>query len=88
MNSEDLEVNDPMEEDDNNNIVEDDGTNRLIQDTFSQMDYDNFHDIYDKPLLDKEKQPLYEGLRENILSATLLLMNLNVLNGFPNNCMT
>ena len=29
MNSEDLEVNDPMEEDDDN-IVEDNGTNRLI----------------------------------------------------------
>ena len=34
VNTKDHEVNDPMEEYDNNNIVEYDGTNRLIQDTF------------------------------------------------------
>ena len=32
------QVNDPMEEDDNNNIVQYDGTNELIQEFLTQMD--------------------------------------------------
>ena len=52
VNTEDHEVNDDMEEDDNNNIVEYGGTNRLIQDTFTQMYDDKFHDIHDITLLD------------------------------------
>lgn len=71
--------NDPMEEDDNNNIFQDDGTNQFIQDL--QCD-DNDDDSYDAPVLQKIGTPLYEGLRENILYATLLLVNLKVLNGF------
>ena len=62
-------------------IVEDNRIDRLIQETFAQMDDDNFHDIHDLPLIDKAKQPLYEGSRENIISTTLLLMNLKVLYG-------
>jgi hypothetical protein len=79
----------PMEEDDTNNIVEpDDGTNRLIQDIFSPIDEENFDDIHDVPLLEKEEQPLYEGSRTNILSAIMLLVNLKVLNGLSNTCLT
>jgi hypothetical protein len=78
----------PMEEDDtDNSTVENDGINRLIQDTFSPMD-DNFDDIHDVPLIEKSQQPLYEGSRTNILSAILLLVNLKVLNGFSNTCLT
>jgi hypothetical protein len=85
------QVNDPMEEDDNNNnIVEDDGTNELIQDLFARPDEDDDEDIgdLDVPLLEKAEKPLYEGSKENLLSATLLLVNLKVLNGLSNSCMT
>ena len=79
-----------MTKDGNNNIVQDDVTNEFIQDLFSQLDEDeDIDDIdLDVPLLDKENTPLYEGSRENILSATLLLANLKVLNGLSNTCMT
>ena len=82
------QVNDPMEEDDNNKKIEDEGTNRLIHDTFARTEQDKFHDIHDVPLLDKVSKLLYEGSRENILSSTLLLVNLMVLNGLSNTCMT
>jgi len=85
------QVNDPMEEDDNNNnIVEDDGTNELNQDLFARPDEDDDEDIgdLDVPLLEKAEKPLYEGSKENLLSATLLLVNLKVLNGLSNSCMT
>jgi hypothetical protein len=79
----------PMEEDDTNNIVDlDDGTNILIQDIFSPIDEENDDDIYDVPLLEKAQQPLYERSRTNILSAILLLVNLKVLNGLSNTCLT
>jgi hypothetical protein len=77
----------PMEEDDIDNTIENDGINRLIQDTFAPMD-DNFDDIHDVPLIEKSQQPLYEGSRTNILSSILLLVNLKVLNGFSNTCLT
>jgi hypothetical protein len=85
------QVNDPMEEyDNNNNIVEDDGTNELIQDLFAQPDEDDDEDIgdLDVPLLEKVEKPLYEGSKENLLFATLLLVNLKVLNGLSNSSMT
>jgi hypothetical protein len=79
----------PMEEDDTNNIVElDDGTNRLVQDIFVSIDEDNFDDIHDVPLLEKAQQPLYEGSRKNIISSIMLLVNLKVLNGLSNTCLT
>jgi hypothetical protein len=75
------QVNDPMEEDD--------GTNQMIQDLFSQPDEDGENDgIYDEPLLEKANKQLYEGSRANLLSATLLLVNLKVMNTFSNTCMT
>jgi hypothetical protein len=80
-----------MEEDDNNNnIVEDDGTNELIKDLFARSDEDDDEDIgdLDIPLLEKAGRPLYEGSKENLLSAKLLLVNLKVLNGLSNSCMT
>ena len=85
------QVNDPMEEDDNNNnIVEDNGTNELIQDLFARLEKDDDEDIgdLDVPLLEKAEKPLYEGSKSNLLSATLLLVNLKVLNGLSNSCMT
>ena len=61
------QVYDCMEEDGSNNIIEDDGTNAFIQYMFtSWMDDDIFDDIHDVPLLVKENQPLYEGLRTNL----------------------
>ena len=79
-----------MEEDDNNNIVQDDGTREFIQDLFTRLDEDEDIDDIDPdvPLLDKKTTPLYEGSRENLLSTTLLLVNLKVLIGFSNTCMT
>ena len=79
-----------MEEDDNNNIVQDDETNELIQGLFSwpYEDEDIDEIDLDVPLLDKENISLYEGSRENLLSTTLLLVNLKVLNGLSNTCMT
>ena len=75
------QVNDPMEEDD--------GTNQMIQDLFSQSDEDGDNDgIYDGPLLEKENKWLYEGSRTNLLSTTLLLVNLKVMNNLSNNCIT
>jgi hypothetical protein len=75
------EVNYPMEEDD--------GTNQMIQELFSQSDEDGDSDgIYDEPILEKENKQLYEGSRGNLLSATLLLVNLKVINNLSNTCMT
>jgi hypothetical protein len=75
------QVNDPMEEDD--------GTNQMIKDLFSQPDEDGENTgIYDEPLLEKENTRLYEGSRENLLFATLLLVNLKVMNNLSNTCMT
>jgi hypothetical protein len=73
------QVNDPMEEDD--------GTNQMIQYFFSQPDEDVDTDgIYGEPLLENANKRLYEGSRENILSATLLLVNLKVRNNLLNTC--
>ena len=61
-NNED-QVNCPMEEDENNNIIQDDGTNKLIQELFtrSDEDRDNTNVIYDGPLLKKVDNRLYKG---------------------------
>ena len=75
------QVNDPMEEND--------GTNQMIQDLFSQPDEDGENvGIYDEPLLEKENKQLYEGSKENLLSTTLMLVNLKVMNNLSNTCMT
>ena len=75
------QVNDPMEEDD--------GTNQMIQYLFSQLDEDGENvGIYDELLLEKENKRLFEGSRANLLSATLLLVNLKVMNNLSNTCMT
>jgi hypothetical protein len=61
----------------------------LIQDTFSPMDEDNQDDSHDvDPLLEKWRQPLYEGSTTNLLSTIFLLVNLKVLNGLSNTCLT
>ena len=61
----------------------------MIQDLFAQSDEDGDSDgIYDEPLLGKENKRLYEGSIANILSTTLLLVNLKVMNNFSNTSMT
>jgi hypothetical protein len=53
------QVNDPMEVDDNNNIVQDDGTNQMIQELFDHLDEDHGDSsdgIYDEPLIEKENK--------------------------------
>jgi hypothetical protein len=68
---------------------QEDEIHRLIQDTFSPMDEDNPDDIHDvDPLLEKSCQPLYEGSTTNILYVIFLLVNLKVLNGLSNTCLT
>ena len=70
-------------------MEEDDGTNQMIQDLFAQPDEDGDNDsIYDEPLLEKANKRLYEGSRENLLSTTLFLVNLKVMNNLANTCMT
>ena len=70
-------------------MEEDDGKNQMIQDLFSQLDEDGENDgIYDEPLLEKANKQLYEGSRANLLSATLLLVSLNVMNNLLNTFMT
>ena len=89
-NNED-QVNDSMEVDGNNNIVQVDETNQMIQDLFGHPDEDhgdNSDGIYDEPLIEKANKRLYKGSRENILSTTLLLVNLKVTNHLSNTCMT
>jgi hypothetical protein len=90
----DQENEDLKEEDDGTNQVNDpmeeyDGTNQMIQDLFPQPDEDGENvGIYDEPLLEKENKRIYEGSRANLLSATLLLVNLKVMNNLSNTCMT
>jgi hypothetical protein len=61
----------------------------MIQDLFSQSDEDGENaSIYDEPVLEKANKRLYEGSRGNLLSATLLLVNLKVMNNLSNTCMT
>jgi hypothetical protein len=68
---------------------QEDEIHRLIQDTFSLMDEDNRDDSHDvDPLLEKSHEPLYEGSTTNILYTILLLVNLKVLNGLSNTCLT
>jgi hypothetical protein len=62
------QVNDPMEEDENNNVVQYDGKNQMIQDLFSQTDEDGDGDgIYDEPLVEKANKRLYK-VQEKIFS--------------------
>ena len=76
----DQENEDLIEKDDGTNQVndrmeEDDGTNQMMQDLFSQPNEDGDNaGIYDEPILEKENKCLYKGSRENLLSATLLLV--------------
>jgi hypothetical protein len=82
-------INDDMDGDNINDSNQEDEIHRLIQDTFGPMDEDNQDDSHDvDPLLEKSRQPLYEGSTKNLLSAILLLVNLKVLNGLSNTCLT
>jgi hypothetical protein len=68
---------------------QEDEIHRLIQDAFSPMDEDSQDDSHDvDPILEKSRQPLYEGSTINLLSSILLLVNLKVLNGLSNTCLT
>jgi hypothetical protein len=82
-------INDDMDGDNISDSNQEDEIHRLIKDTFSPMDEDNQDDSHDvDPLLEKSRQPLYEGSTTNLLSAILLLVNLKVLNGLSNTCLT
>jgi hypothetical protein len=82
-------INDDMDGDNVSDSNKEDEIHRLIQDTFAPMDEDNQDDSHDvDPLLEKSHQPLYEGSTINLLSAILLLVNLKVLNGLSNTCLT
>jgi hypothetical protein len=82
-------INDDMDGDNVSDSNQEDEIHRLIQDTFAPMDEDNQDDSHDvDPLLEKSRQPLYEGSTINLLSAILLLVNLKVLNGLSNTCLT
>jgi hypothetical protein len=83
---------DPMEENDTD-IIENEGINRLIHDTFVAMDENApmdeiYEDIHDVPLIDKAQKPLYKDSKTSLLSTMLLLVNLKVMNGISNTCMT
>ena len=89
QNNEDQDLNDDMDRDNIIDTNQEDEIHRLIQDTFAPMDEDNQGDSHDvDPLLLKSHQPLYEGSTTNLLSAILLLVNLKVLNGLSNTCLT
>jgi len=78
-----------MDRDNISDSNREDEIHRLIQDTFAPMDEDNQDDSHDvDPLLEKSRQPLYEGSTINLLSSILLLVNLKVLNGLSNTCLT
>jgi hypothetical protein len=82
-------INDDMDGDNVSDTNQEDEINRLIQDTFAPMDEDNQDDSHDvDPLLEKSRQPIYEGSTTNLLSTILLLVNLKVLNGLSNTCLT
>jgi hypothetical protein len=82
-------INDDMDGDNVSDSNQEDEIHRLIQDTFAPMNEDNQDDSHDvDPLLKKSCQPLYEGLTTNLLFAILLLVNLKVLNGLSNTCLT
>jgi hypothetical protein len=77
-----------MEEyDTDNSTIDNDGINRLIQDTFAPMD-DNFDDIHDVSLIENAQKPIYKSSRINLLFVILLVVNLKVLNGLSNTCLT
>jgi hypothetical protein len=81
-------INDDMDGDNISDSNQEDEVHRLIQDTFAPMDEDNQDDSHDvDPLLEKSRQPLYEGSTTNLLSAILSLVNLKVLNGLSNTCL-
>ena len=90
QNIEDDQVlNDDMDGDNASDTNQEDEIHRLIQDTFAPMDEDNQDDSHDvDPLLEKACQTLYEGSKTNLISTILLLVNLNVLNGLSNTCLT
>jgi hypothetical protein len=82
-------INDDMDGDNISNSNQEDEIHRLIQDMFSPVDEDNQADSHDvDPLLEKSRQPLYEGSTINLLSSILLLVNLKVLNGLSKTCLT
>jgi hypothetical protein len=82
-------INDDMDGDNVSDSNQEDEIHRLIQDTFAPMDEENQDDSHDvDPLLEKSRQPLYEGSTKNLLSTILLLVNLKVLNGLSNTCLT
>ena len=71
--------------DDDVNLEEDN-----LQDDKDDSDEDNIDDdyIFDKPILENASEYIHEGTKKSVLSAVMLLVNLKVLNGLSNTCMT
>jgi hypothetical protein len=87
------QVNYPMEEDDDaNDTIEEGGTNIIFHETFNNAGMDDDDDqldgVFDILVLEKASQPLYEVSETNLLSIILLLVNLKVMNGLSNTCVT
>ena len=51
-------------------------------------DPNKFDDTHDIPLLERERQSLSEGSKKTLLSTILLLVNLKVVDGLSNTCVT
>jgi hypothetical protein len=64
----------------------------LIQERFNNVGIDDDNDqldgVFDIPVLEKASQTLCEGSKTSLLSAILFLVNLKVMNGFSNTCVT
>ena len=82
MNNEE-QVNDHIEEYDSTNTLVHDIFNVIMDDDDDHENYD-FDDVHYLPLLEKAYEPIYQGYTTNLLSAILLIMNLNVTNGLSN----
>ena len=86
--------NDPMEvdhDDSNETIHINDGTNQMLQELYGESDDDggdSSDGIYDVPLIERSSERLFEHSNATLLSATLLLVNLKVMNNLSNRCMT
>ena len=51
-------------------------------------DDDQIDGVFDIHVLEKERQPLYEGSKTSLLYTILLLVNLKVMDGFSNTYVT
>lgn len=82
----DHDVN-PMEENNDTNIIENGRINWLIYAIFAQL-YVKLDYAHDVTLIEKAQKPLHEGSRKNLLSVVLLWVKFKGLNGLSNDYLT